>query len=500
MGALAVEAIGLSKTYGAVAALREGHFQLRPGEVHILLGSNGSGKSTLCKLIAGSIRPSGGELSLFGTPTSLTGPNDARARGIGVFYQELSLSPHLSVAENILLGAEPLTRWGTVDRAALRQRARELIALFGAAAGPGLTPDAPVSRLSFDQKQIVEVLKVFSSNPRVIILDEATSSLDRTQVTILFERLRVLKAQGVAIILITHRMEEIFEIGDRVTIVRDGVSVATLDIAATDKNEIVHHMVGARIEGSIQRRVRPTPGLESALTLDGLQGPGLAPLSVSVRRGEILGLGGLHGQGQSELLLTLFGAQVPLAGRVTIAGKSFKPTSPRAALKAGIAYISGDRRRVGVFAGRPVFENLTLSSLLKTGTRWVRPGPLRSLLEPILTRLKLKAPSLAAPIQSLSGGNQQKAVIGRWLATKPKVLLLDDPTKGIDIQSKNDLYAMLDSLCAEGVGIILYSSEDSELLGNADRVLVFNSGRVTEELSGARLTEFDLYQAALKAA
>jgi ribose transport system ATP-binding protein len=493
-----LSARNIRKRFGGVVALEQGDLALTAGEVHVLIGSNGCGKSTLCKIIGGSVAPDGGSLELSGEPVRFRTPHAAAAAGIGVFYQELSLIPQLTVAENIFLGREPRTAYGLVDRRRLRRDAEAAIRPFGAVVGQGFGPDVLVSDLSADQRQIVEILKVLSENSRIIIFDEATAALDSKQVAVFFDLIRSLKAEGHAIIFISHRMDEVFAIGDRVTVMRNGRTVASLAIAETSQDEIVAHMVGGADIGTVDHKEAPAPQTQgtAVLAARNLVGRKLADVSFDLRRGEILGLGGLHGQGQSDLLRSLFGAESLAGGSVVLDGKPLLLRRPSDAIGNGIAYISGDRSRYGVLPIRSIFENLVIGLVSKQRPMGLNYSALVKRIAPVAERLKLKFPSFAAPISDLSGGNQQKVVIGRWLAVAPAVLLLDDPTKGIDLQTKHDLYVILRELCAEGVSIILYSSEDKELLGNADRILVFNGGRISRELKGQSIGEFELYQAA----
>jgi ribose transport system ATP-binding protein len=463
--------------------------------VHALIGSNGCGKSTLCKIIAGSVAADAGQITLGDRAVEFSGPRAAAAAGIGVFYQELSLIPDMTVAENIFLGREPRTAAGWVDHARLREKATTALAAFRDVLGSGVDTDARVADLSADQGQLVEFLKVLAAEPRVIILDEATAALDRNQVAAVFDRVRRLKSEGRAVIFITHRMDEVFDVADRVTVMRNGTTVLTTPIAATTRDALVAAMVGESIAGAARVR-QHVPSTEPALETQGLGTAKLDGVSLALRRGEILGLGGLHGQGQSDLLRALFGAVPIRRGTVRIEGKPVAPGGPRSAMRRSIAYVSGDRARFGVLAIRPIFENLVISLLARDRRLTVPRARLEGAIAPFVERLKLKFSSLRAAVSELSGGNQQKVVIGRWLATRPSVLLLDDPTKGIDIQTKEDLYATMDELCAQGVSIILHSSDDEELLAVADRVLVFNGGRVVAELSGEQRTRTALYHAA----
>ena len=493
---------GARKAYGATLALRRGDLHLHPGEVHVLIGANGSGKSTLCKIVAGSVKPDAGEVLLDGKPVTIAGPQAARALGIGIFYQELSLAARRTVAENIHLPALPVRGGVFVDRAALEDKAKRIIADFADVVGEGFSADAPVDALRADQRQLVEIMKALATDAPILIFDEPTSALDRAQVDRFFEILRRLKGEGRAIIFISHRMDEIFAIGDRVTVIRDGETVATSMIADTNQATIIRQMVGEREELAAPS-VAPAAHATSraaVLSIQGLSGPGFRNVGFEVARGEILGFGGLHGQGQSAVMRAIFGASSHQAGSILLNGKAHAMRSPREAIAAGCAYVSGDRRRDGILQGRPILENATPIHFLRNRLMLARPSRLREEALKPLQALKTKFQALDQAINSLSGGNQQKIVIARWLIDRPDVLLLDDPTKGIDLAAKTDLFALIRELAAEGMGIVLYSSEDAELLNNADRILVFNSGSVTRELTGADRTRYNLYHAAYEAA
>ncbi|WP_312797771.1 sugar ABC transporter ATP-binding protein [Tianweitania sp.] len=498
MARLAAKAV--SKTYGATKALRRGDLEVEAGEVHVLIGSNGSGKSTLCKIVAGSVRPDGGQLLLEGRPMTVSGPEAARKLGIGIFYQELSLAAHRSVAENILLSDLPGGLF--VNRKALNAKAQRYIDLFQGVTGDDFHADATVETLRPDQRQLVEIMKALSSEAPVLIFDEPTSALDRAQVDRFFEILRRLKDDGRSIVFISHRMDEIFALGDRVTVIRDGETVATKRIAETDPAEVIRLMVGGEETLAAAEPHQPTAAAATAktvLAVSGLSGAGFRDVAFDVAAGEILGLGGLHGQGQSAVLRALFGAPLPSSGSVQLNGVTLNPSSPRATIGRGIAYVSGDRRRDGVISGRPILENVTPIHAVKQRLALASPSALKAKAAPALEALRTKFATFNHPISSLSGGNQQKIVIARWLIDRPDVLLLDDPTKGIDLSAKTDLFQLIRKLAAEGMAIVLYSSEDAELLGNADRILVFNGGRITRELTGEQRTRFNLYQAAYEA-
>ncbi|WP_367716115.1 sugar ABC transporter ATP-binding protein [Nitratireductor sp. GISD-1A_MAKvit] len=493
---------GVSKAYGATLALRRGDLELDTGEVHVLIGANGSGKSTLCKIVAGSVRPDAGKVLLDGQAVTVSGPRAAQAMGIGIFYQELSLADHRSVAENICLPDLPRKNGLFVDREALLEKAGRYIALFETVAGDELNAEATVGELRADQRQLVEIMKALATEAPILIFDEPTSALDRAQVDRFFEILRDLKNEGRSIVFISHRMDEIFAIGDRVTVIRDGETVGTEAISDTSPEAVIHMMVGAQEALAAPQAAPPSheASSDTALAVDNLTGDGFRDVSFSVRRGEILGLGGLHGQGQSALLKALFGAPPALSGQAALNGQALRTESPRAAIAQGIAYVSGDRGRDGVISGRPILENVTPIHALRNRLVLARPGKLSEKALPALKALNTKFAGLSHSIGSLSGGNQQKIVIARWLIDKPDILLLDDPTKGIDLSAKADLFALIRKLAEEGLAILLYSSEDAELLNNADRILVFNGGAVSRELSGAERTRYNLYQAAYEAA
>ena len=495
MGVLEVK--GVDKHFGAVVALQDAELELRRGEVHVLIGSNGSGKSTLCKIIAGSVIPDAGEIRVAGTVTDINGPQDAARVGIGVFYQELSLVPELSVEENLFLAALPRKGPGLLDRVAMRRRAEALVERFTAVTGDGFTLDTLIQDLRSDQRQIVEVLKVLATDARIIIFDEPTSSLDKRQVTVFFNLVRELRDAGRAVIFISHRMDEIFEIGDRVTVLRDGRCVECLRLAETNRDTLVQHMIGSRIAPVSTERQRVRADREDTiLRVENLCAHRLEGVSFELRRGEILGFGGLHGQGQSLALRILFGAESTTGGNIRLMDSGRRPSKPADAIRKGMAYLSGDRNRDGVLLTRPILENLVAADLTKSRRFFLSPQGLIRKIAPFVNRLKIRFSGFAAPISSLSGGNQQKAVIGRWLTIQPNILLMDDPTKGIDLHSKTDLYRIMRELAAEGVSIILYSSEDAELLGIADRILVFNGGHIVQKLEGEQMTAFNLYQAA----
>ena len=496
----ALEAEAVDKRFGAVIALSDARLTVGQGEIHALLGANGCGKSTLCKIIAGTVSRDSGTIRVAGRPVDLGSPRDAEAAGIALFYQELSLVPQLTIAQNVHLGHEPRTAAGFVDTRRLAADTERLMERFRSVAGQGFTVDAKVSQLSPDQRQIVEIMKVLARRPRLIIFDEATAALDRRQVEVFFGVLRELKQDGASAILITHRMDEVFAISDRITVMRNGETVAEYATAEVDRETVVRAMVGEILSSTAAERPARPAGEVPRLTVRDASGGKLHGVSFEVKPGEILGLGGLQGQGQSTLLRGLFGDQPFARGRVTLDGHTLTVRRPAQAIRAGIAYVSGDRGRDAALHGRSIFENLAAASLVREKRRLVWPSRLAERFRAAAAELNTKYAGLDAPIGSLSGGNQQKIFIARWLATGPAVLLLDDPAKGIDLSAKADFFDLVRKLAAGGTSILFYASEDAELLSLSDRVLVFNSGRITAELEGDTLDNLHLTRAAYGAA
>lgn len=494
---LTLSARSLVKRYGGVVALRDGSLDIRSGEVVALIGANGSGKSTLSKIITGAVAPNEGQLLLDGAAVQFANPQAARKRGIAVVYQELSLIPDMSVAENIWLSHEPMRFGAAINWRAMRARTQALIDLFAGTVSPRLEPDAPVTSLPPDERQIVEILKAISSDPRLIILDEATASLDSNQVNRLFELVSQWKAADKAVIIITHRMEEIFRVADKATVLRNGESVGTVMLADTDERTIVGMMVeGAESPEQLRIHAVPTDA-QVRLDVRHLSGGRLRDVSFSLRDGELLGLGGLQGQGQVELLQALFGL-IPHSGDILLGGERVHFRHPADAMKKQVAYVPGDRGAEGLLLIRSIFDNIQLPSWQKYGIVHNRQAARADALA-TASDLQLVYASLDDPVSSLSGGNAQKVVIGKWLLRQPKLLLLNDPTKGVDVHAKGEFYALLRRLTEQGTAILFYSSDDSELLGLCDRVLVFHEAAVRAELSGDRLTQANLVAASVAA-
>jgi ribose transport system ATP-binding protein len=492
-----LKANNVSKRYGVTQALENAGFELRPGEVHALVGANGSGKSTLAKIIAGLVRPDAGELELLGHHGGFRTPLAARAAGIATVYQELSLAPDLSVETNIWLGHEITGALGRVDAKATRARTLALIHLLEGVVSPKFQPDTVVAELSPDERQLVEILKAMSLEPRVLVLDEATASLDARQVERVFMLVRQRKAQGCGIVIITHRMEELFAVADRATVLRNGMVVGKLEMCQTSREQIVELMTG-EAQHARERSVRGSSTGKTLVQLELRHSGKLRDITLELHAGEIVGLGGLQGQGQSELLLTLFGA-IPLeTGTLTLEGQTRRFRHPAEAMRARLAYVPGDRNREGLLGGRPIMENLMLPNWnAYRNLGFLDLNRATRIATEVGSRLRLKAASLGAPIGSLSGGNAQKVVLGKWLVRNPRVLLLDDPTKGIDVNAKSEFYGLLEELRTQGLAVLFYSSDDDELVTYCDRVLVMFEGRVVRTLEGDGLRRANLIRASI---
>lgn len=495
-----ISARGIFKQYGAVRALAGADLDIYAGQVTALLGANGSGKSTLGRVITGITRPDSGSLTFEGRPLHLRSPVQARQLGITAVYQELSLVPDLSVAENVWLGHEP-RRMGGIDRRAMRAKTAELLESFQDVFTAPVSPDTTVERLPASERQLVEVVKALAWQPRVLVLDEATSSLDSRQVDRLFELVQQWRAQGMALVFISHRMEEIFRVADRAAVVRNGISVGQRHISEATERQLVQLMTGGGEVAAIAqgRQAEDAVGSEApvVLRLTEFSSTDLQPLDLELRRGELVGLGGLQGQGQRQLLLALFGA-APHHGQMLLGGEQVRFRSPRQAQRAGVAYVPGDRNREGLLPVRPILENLQLPGWRKYGVP-LRLREARADAGEVAEELVIKFDSLDEPVANLSGGNAQKVVIGKWLLQRPRLLLLDDPTRGVDVNAKAEFYRLLGRLQEQGTTILFHSSDDAELLGLCQRVLVLQDGHVTARLTGQTLDRQHLVAAAMGA-
>lgn len=494
---VSLSAQNIVKHYGAVVALSDGNLEIESGQVVALLGANGSGKSTLSKVITGVVVPNGGQLLLDNQVVNFPSPQAAKKAGISAVYQELSLIPDMTVAENIWLTHEPLWFNFISKRGESRARTRDLIALFDGTVSASLEPDTPVNALPPDERQIVEILKALSMKPRLMILDEATASLDSQQVTRLFDLVADWKAQHMAVVFVSHRMNEIFRVADRATVLRNGMSVGEVAISETNETELVSMMTGeaahAREIGVIEAKDLSQQPIRLRVT--DLNSDILKDMNFELRDGELLGIGGLQGQGQSRLLLTLFGA-MPYTGAITLSGEVVKFKHPKDAMRKDVAFVPGDRGSEGLLSIRSIMENLHLPSWAKFGFP-LNMERARQEADKVSNDLRIVMASLNAPVSSLSGGNAQKIVIGKWLLRKPNLLLLNDPTKGVDVSAKEELYTLLAELRAQGTAILFYSSDDEELLNLCDRVLVLHDGRIQAELAGDTLNRAELVAASM---
>jgi ribose transport system ATP-binding protein len=485
----------VSKRYGGVRALEGADLEVEPGRIHAILGENGAGKSTLIKLIAGVVKPDEGQIMLDGRAVTFASPADAMKAGIVCVFQELSLIPDLNVADNIVI-SDPPRRFGLIDRKAQRRLAEEALARAGAA---DIHPLAQVKDLPLSRRQMVEIAKALHRKPRLLILDEATSALTSGDVDRVFAVLKGLRDQGLAALYISHRMHEIEELADTCTVFRNGRKVETYAAGTRTDSEVVGMMIGRELKNDFPPKPGPAPGTPPVLRVSGLNWSGrLSDIGFDLRPGEIIGLGGLDGQGQRELLLALFGVLRGVGGEITLPGTEGRPDSPAAARSAGMALIPEDRKTEGLMLSLPLRDNLTVASFGQIA----RGGIIDRMqegarIEAVMTQLQIKAAGPDVAASSLSGGNQQKVVIAKWLMNRPRIILLNDPTRGIDVGTKQEIYTLLRDLAAGGAAILFYSTDHDELIGLCDRVLVLYDGKVRAELTGEALTQHALVAAAL---
>lgn len=482
---------GLYKSFPGVVALAGVDFSLRSGEVHALLGANGAGKSTMIKIIAGLYQRDAGEIRLDGVPVDFSGTAAAIDAGISVIYQDFALVPDLSVAENIFLGREKTSSLGLVDSRAMQEEARRLLDMVGAS----FPATALVADLGPGQRQLVEIAKALRSHAKVLILDEPTASLSHGESERLFALVRRLAESGVGIVYVSHRLEEIAPLVSRVTVLRDGASAGTYEAAEIDRNRIIALITGH--ERSSRREHRNVPAsATAAIEVKGLTRAGeFEDISFSIRRGEILVITGLVGAGRTELLETLFGMRRPGAGEVLLDGKPVAPASPREAISAGLALIPEDRRGQGIAVGLPVYENIALPILRRFVTRLgLAVGQEIAHARELIERLNIRTPDPRTPAGALSGGNQQKVALAKWLSTDAAVLMFDEPTQGVDVGAKDEIYALIDRLAAQGRAILIVSSDLEEVLAIGDRIIAMRSGRIVAEFdtktaSASRIVE-----------
>jgi ribose transport system ATP-binding protein len=490
---IAAEAVGVSKSFGGVRALDQASFAADTGEVHALVGENGAGKSTLIKVFGGLLRPDAGTIRIKEREVVLAEPQDAHALAAWTVFQELTLLPWMTVAENLLLGREPRGAVGLFSRRRMEQQADSMLARLGIET---IDPLALVEDLSLAQRQIVEIVRALSHAPDILFLDEPTSSLVEHEVVWLFEQIRALRARGTCVIFTSHRWSEISNIADRITVFRGGRDVGTFD--ALSESEAVTLMTGERIE-TLYPRLPERQQADEALETERLEGYRVHDLSLTLGRGEILGVGGLAGHGHRELFLMLFGAEHIISGRIEVNGRQIALCSPRDALGAGIALVPEDRKTEGLMLAMSIRDNLTLA-ILRGLARFgvLRERAERTAAHEMATRLKVRMASLGSPTGSLSGGNQQKVLVGRWLLAEPRIVLLYDVTRGVDVATKHELYELMTQLAAEGRSILFYSSDAEELAHLCHRVLVMREGRIAAELSAPDITAEHIVAAAVR--
>lgn len=484
-----VEMRHISKSFGGIKALNDVNFSARSGEVHALMGENGAGKSTLMKILAGAYTRDAGEIFIDGKQVSITDPKSSRALGISIIYQEFALASHLTVAENIFIDnlgdGRKILRWKE-----LYGKARELLDTLGF---PDIDVRSRVEELSVAYQQVVEICKALSRQSTILVFDEPTAVLSSGEVSQLFKLIGNLKEQGVCIIYISHRLEEIFSICDRITVMKDGCYVDTADTGSITEDELVTKMIGRNLTEFFPPRnavignvVLEAKGLKS--------GRRVKDVSFYVRSGEILGISGLVGAGRTETMRTVFGADKKERGELILFGAESSITSPKAAVKQGIGMLPEDRKRNGVLLDLPIRYNITLTSLKKLSSRigWINRKKENAQIADLVHRLKIKLAGVEEPVSSLSGGNQQKVALAKWLGSECRVLIFDEPTRGVDVGAKVEIYKIMNSLAEEGAAIIMISSEMPEIIGMSDRVIVMREGRVTGELEKQELSEENL--------
>ncbi len=493
-GRVVLEAFHVRKSFGGVRALKGVSLKLLPGETHALIGENGAGKSTLIKIITGALQPDGGEIRMHGKAMDHHSPAHARALGIAAIYQQPALFPDLTVAENIGLAGGGASRWRRVDWTQRRVHAAKVLEQVGAR----IRPDTLARNLSMPEQQLVEIAKAVDANAAVLILDEPTASLGEQDVEHLFRIMAERRARGTAIVYISHRFEELFRVADRVSVLRDGNSVGTYPMAEVTNAKLIHLMVGRELEAIFPRREAVLG--DTALNVSRLSSKerGVKDVSLQVRRGEILGLAGLVGSGRTELAEALFGLAPREAGEIQIDGKPVEIRSPGDAVREGLAHVPEDRRNHGVVLQMPVSENITIASLGKVSANGlIRSGDEEKVAQDYIRSLAVKTPTADTCVANLSGGNQQKVALARWLMTDPKVLILDEPTQGIDVGAKAEIYHFMGQLARNGTAILMISSDMNEILGMSDRIAVMAKGEIAGFLSREEATPHKIMELTL---
>ncbi|MCQ8242257.1 sugar ABC transporter ATP-binding protein [Rhizosaccharibacter radicis] len=491
--AVGVEMRNISKLFGGIRALDDVSFSVRPGEVHALLGENGAGKSTLMKVLAGAHQASTGEIRIGGQPVSIPSPHASRALGIGIIYQEMALAPELSVAENIFLGELP----PLVSRRRLQERAAVLLRDLGFA----LDPAALVGSLPLAFQQAVEIAKAMSRQVRILILDEPTAVLAPPEVERLLNVVKTLSRRGVSVVYISHRLDEIFRIADQITVLKDGRTVGTYPVAGMDEHRLISLMVG-REASQLFPKLSRTRGAE-LLRVEGLHAAGLVrDVSLSLHAGEVLGIAGLIGSGRTELARALFGAEPAEKGRILVEGRPVSIRTPRQGLAAGIGLVPEDRKGQGLVLAMPIRQNATLTTLKRFTNPFgvIRRAAERRAVDALARRTTIRARDLGLPVSSLSGGNQQKVVLAKWLDAGCRIVILDEPTRGVDVGARAEIYGLIEQLAANGLGVIVISSDLLEVIGASDRIVVMSGGRISGSLEREEFSEARIMQLALRSA
>ena len=478
---------GMRKSFGDVEVLHGVDLDLVAGEVHSLVGENGAGKSTLMKIAAGIHASDGGSMIYMGRPHAPSSPLDAGQAGIAMVHQELSLASDISIGENILVGRLP-TRGCFVNWAELNSRASRLLADFGLS----IDPRTLVSSLSIGYRQVIEVLKALASDPKVIIFDEPTSSLEAREAALVLNTIRKLAARSIGVVYISHRMDEVFRISDRITVLRDGMLVGTWDSADVSRESVVNAMIGREMTELYPDKASSAG--DALLQVDGLTRAGVfRDISFVLRKGEILGFSGLVGAGRTELMRSIFGADIPDSGAIHLDGVRREIRSAKDAMDAGIVYLPEERKTQGLFIERSIEDNILCGNIGRCSRRGVvRPALSRSLALDMCRKLSVKAKGIEQELRNLSGGNQQKVLLARWLAMKPRVLIVDEPTRGVDVGAKAEIHRMLRDYASAGNGVIVVSSEMPEIIGLCDRIIVLHEGRISGEVEGTTATEAQL--------
>jgi ribose transport system ATP-binding protein len=493
---MSIEGRDISKSFGGVYALRHATFSAQPGEVHALVGENGAGKSTMIKILSGLFPPDTGFIYVQGRIVTLANPQVALRLGIGTVFQELTLLPYMTVAENLLMGREA-RKWGLIDRGKTAAQAWQMLQ---DASITGIEPLELVANLPLGQKQIIEIIKVVSRKPAILFMDEPTSALAEREVAWLFGIIRQLREQGTCIVFTSHRWSEIKDIADRITIFRNGEHEGTYEAHALSEQEAVERMTGRQLS-MFYPKISPLQEKTPALQVHDLSGSHLNHVSFTAYRSEVLGIGGLAGQGQRELFLTLFGVDSASSGTIEIQGKPVHIRSPQEAIHAGIALIPEDRKTEGLLLPLSVGQNLTLpilSSLTRLG--FIRRHEEATLIHTMISDLSIRVTSMDQPVETLSGGNQQKVLIGRWLLTRASILLLYDVTRGVDVATKHDIYALIKQLSQSGCTMLFYSTDTEEMAQICQRVLVMREGHIVDEISGPDIAPESIVAAAIHVA